>query len=282
MRRTRGTPEEVALIKPVVTSVPPTFLKTIKKSGEDVKSAATSSFKNIRDALKPKQQPKFLQYADQKSWQTLPGFSNPSTEVVDSNKTEGRFMTHRRSSVGPLKTIAQQSGLKREYSTKGKGALGRQASARKASSFGSSTGRHNSTVSSNSILTPTSGNESKLSAERRFWDAMDTHHVLPVFAAGKAYVPASFESLLVQSFYSVLTPIICDKLVCGQKHQTVMHCKMPKKLVGRKFQDVYRLFMQYHVCLFDTLFFLNRFTIIFIIVGFMLWCISEPASSIKS
>ena len=30
------------------------------------------------------------------------------------------------------------------------------------------------------------------------WDAMDTHHVLPVFASGRAFVPSSFESLLVQ------------------------------------------------------------------------------------
>lgn len=32
----------------------------------------------------------------------------------------------------------------------------------------------------------------------QLWDAMDSHHVLPVFSSAKAFVPSSFESLLVQ------------------------------------------------------------------------------------
>jgi len=75
------------------------------------------------------------------------------------------------------------------------------------------------------------------------WDAMDTHHVLPVFAAAKAYVPGSFEALLVQSYYIKLTPVICEKLVCGQFGQTMCSLPVPKELIGRRFMDLFRLFI---------------------------------------
>jgi len=35
-----------------------------------------------------------------------------------------------------------------------------------------------------------------LLAHENLWDALDSHHVLPVFAAARAFVPSSFESLL--------------------------------------------------------------------------------------
>jgi hypothetical protein len=111
------------------------------------------------------------------------------------------------------------------------------------------TRRNSSVVSNGSALLPTSAGDKQIT-ERRFWDAMDTHHVLPVFASGKAYVPASFESLLVQSFYSVLTPIICDKLVCGQNTQTVMQVDVPQVLVGRKFIDLLRKLSNHNVVCF--------------------------------
>lgn len=110
--------------------------------------------------------------------------------------------------------------------------------------------RASSVVANNIVLLPSANGESKSVTERRFWDAMDTHHVLPVFAAGKAYVPASFESLLVQSFYSVLTPIICDKLVCGQKNQTVMQAEVPEALIGRRFIDLLRTLSRHNVVCF--------------------------------
>jgi hypothetical protein len=83
--------------------------------------------------------------------------------------------------------------------------------------------------------------------EETFWDATDTHHMLPVFASARAYVPSSFMSLLVQSFFSVLTPLICEKLVCGQTGQSVVQIALPQKLSGRKFLDLYRLFCFHHV-----------------------------------
>ena len=83
-----------------------------------------------------------------------------------------------------------------------------------------------------------------------FWDAMDTHHVLPVFASGKVHVPETFETLLVQSFYNAMTPIICDKLVCGQKGQAVMQAKLPKVVDGWSFMQLYRMFSQFQVVVF--------------------------------
>lgn len=110
--------------------------------------------------------------------------------------------------------------------------------------------RSSSVVANSTALLASGTSETKQVTERRFWDAMDTHHVLPVFASGKAYVPASFESLLVQSFYSVLTPIICDKLVCGQRTQAVMQAVVPDVLVGRKFVDLLRTLAAHHVVCF--------------------------------
>ena len=85
------------------------------------------------------------------------------------------------------------------------------------------------------------------SGETKFWDATDTHHMLPVFAAARAYVPSSFESLLVQSFFGVLTPLICEKLVCGQAGQTVLQADVPSVLLGRRFLDLFRIMSYNHV-----------------------------------
>jgi hypothetical protein len=79
------------------------------------------------------------------------------------------------------------------------------------------------------------------------WDAMDTHHVLPVFASAKAFVPSSFEALLVQSFYVKLTPIICEKFVCGQLSQSMLIQLVPKELIGRRFIDIFRLYIAHQV-----------------------------------
>ena len=80
-------------------------------------------------------------------------------------------------------------------------------------------------------------------ALEELWDAMDSYHVLPVFASAKAFVPSSFESLLVQSYYVKLTPVICEKFVCGQLSQSMMCIEMPKDLVGWMFKDLFRLFV---------------------------------------
>lgn len=78
--------------------------------------------------------------------------------------------------------------------------------------------------------------------EKKLWEAIDTHYVYPVYACAKVFVPSSFETLLVQSFFVKLTPVICERFVCGQLSQTVQQVSMPASLVGRRFLDLFRLF----------------------------------------
>mmetsp|Transcript_3342 Transcript_3342/g.5229 ORF Transcript_3342/g.5229 Transcript_3342/m.5229 type:complete len:1450 (-) Transcript_3342:361-4710(-) len=116
----------------------------------------------------------------------------------------------------------------------------------------SNIGRRASTID-HSIVEAIQIKENKVepeNVENRFWDATDTHHMLPVFASARAYVPSSFESLLVQSFFGVLTPLICEKLVCGQAGQTVMQADVPISMVGRKFLDLFRIMSYHHVICF--------------------------------
>lgn len=87
----------------------------------------------------------------------------------------------------------------------------------------------------------------ELDSNDGFWDATDTHHMLPIFASARAYVPSSFESLLVQSFFNVLTPLICEKLVCGQSGQVVLQIDVPPELIGKRFLDIFRLMSSNHV-----------------------------------
>jgi len=91
------------------------------------------------------------------------------------------------------------------------------------------------------------GPSSQHAKENQLWDALTTHHMLPVFAAAKAFVPTSFESLLVQSFYLSLTPVICEKLVCGQVDQIIIQINIPKVLHGHSFVNLFRLFINYKV-----------------------------------
>lgn len=94
---------------------------------------------------------------------------------------------------------------------------------------------------------------SAVDEEEQSYDKIDTHHMLPVFASGRAYVAASFESLLVQSFFSILTPVICEKLVCGQGMQCVIQVEVPLCMVNRTFLDIFRIFSLYHVRCFGLL-----------------------------
>ena len=59
-------------------------------------------------------------------------------------------------------------------------------------------------VSSASASVGSIGGSSSHHKENKLWDALTTHHMLPVFAAAKAFVPTSFESLLVQVLFFIL------------------------------------------------------------------------------
>lgn len=86
----------------------------------------------------------------------------------------------------------------------------------------------------------TSGNKNKSGPS--FWDATNTHHMLPVFASGIAFTPATFDTLPIQSFYNTLIPAICDALICGQGHKTVHFMRVPNNFVGFEYSAVFRAF----------------------------------------
>merc|ERR1711988_859984 len=83
--------------------------------------------------------------------------------------------------------------------------------------------------------------EEVVRAEKELWETLDTFQIFPVFASARVFVPSSFESLLVQSFYVKMTPMICEKFVCGQLGQIVHQLTMPESMTGRKFLDLFRL-----------------------------------------
>lgn len=151
----------------------------------------------------------------------------------DNSQTQvGRFTSKRstiRQSVGSLANLQQRPSTQRP----------------------SVVGRRTSTVELQSEINSSTEKGGEVqradNSESEFWDATDTHHMLPVFASARAYVPSSFESLLVQSFFGVLTPLICEKLVCGQNGQSVMQVDLPRELIGRRYMDLFRLFLQHQV-----------------------------------
>ena len=87
----------------------------------------------------------------------------------------------------------------------------------------------------------------KLGINDSFWDASASHYVLPVFASGRAYVPSAFDSLLVQSFFGGLAPMICELFVSGQNHQAVLQVDIPKFFHDKTFSDLITFFISHRV-----------------------------------
>ena len=50
-----------------------------------------------------------------------------------------------------------------------------------------------------------------------------------------------------------ISPIIVEKLVCGQLRQSCHQINVPHKLEGRKFIDAFRIFLYYNVLSFGLL-----------------------------
>jgi hypothetical protein len=173
---------------------------------------------------------------------------NISRKASVSGNHEGRFTSKRSSSARSISSSVASPTKKLTFtnSARGNSLLGGQDNLRRQIS---TMHRRISTIEYDPNLEHTKENTSSydVNKEETFWDATDTHHMLPVFASARAYVPSSFMSLLVQSFFSVLTPLICEKLVCGQTGQSVVQIALPKKLVGRSFLDMYRVFCFHHV-----------------------------------
>jgi hypothetical protein len=189
-----------------------------------------------------------------------------SRKTSISGNHEGRFTTKRLSTSASRQSMLSSPSRKTSYPSSSPGAA---AGGGGGGGGGGGTGRGNSLPGQDNLRRQITTMHRRISTieyepdlehakettsaydsnkEETFWDATDTHHMLPVFASARAYVPSSFMSLLVQSFFSVLTPLICEKLVCGQTGQSVVQIALPQKLTGRKFLDLYRLFCFHHVC----------------------------------
>ena len=78
------------------------------------------------------------------------------------------------------------------------------------------------------------------SGEDDFFSILHTHHTLPVFASGRAFVPSAIENILSNSFFDVFTPLLCERLISGQKHKTMYQIDLPADFAGRRFVDLFR------------------------------------------
>jgi hypothetical protein len=70
-----------------------------------------------------------------------------------------------------------------------------------------------------------------------------TFHTLPIFASGSAFVPTAVDTILSNCFFDPMAPLMCERLLCGQKHKTMVQIDLPPCFAGRKFGDLYRAFL---------------------------------------
>lgn len=80
-----------------------------------------------------------------------------------------------------------------------------------------------------------------------FWTIDESINMLPVFASGNAYVPNSFDSLLIQSFYDSFIPKACETFICGSDHQTMVQVPIPKAMIGCFFVDLFRAYLSRYI-----------------------------------
>ena len=100
------------------------------------------------------------------------------------------------------------------------------------------------------LMVDPKGGSGGASASTSFWDATNTHHILPVFASGIAFVPSTFDTILCQSFYNTLIPSLCEAMVCGQNHKSIFLIKVPPNYIGMKFGNIFRAFNSRNVIIF--------------------------------
>ena len=81
---------------------------------------------------------------------------------------------------------------------------------------------------------------SQHAGEDDFFSILHTHHTLPVFASGRAFVPSAIENILSNSFFDVFTPLLCERLISGQNHKTMYQIDLPQDFAGRRFVDLFR------------------------------------------
>jgi hypothetical protein len=78
---------------------------------------------------------------------------------------------------------------------------------------------------------------------QELFNIFSTHHTLPIFASGSAFVPTAMDTILANCFFDPLAPLMCERLLCGQRHKTMFLLDVPPAFVGRHFVDLYRTFL---------------------------------------
>ena len=53
----------------------------------------------------------------------------------------------------------------------------------------------------------------------------------------------AIDTILANSYFDQFTPLICERLVCGQDLQTMYQIDIPTSFVNRKFVDIFRAFL---------------------------------------
>ena len=53
----------------------------------------------------------------------------------------------------------------------------------------------------------------------------------------------AIDTILANSYFDQFTPLICERLVCGQDLQTMYQIDIPATFVNRKFVDLFRAFL---------------------------------------
>jgi len=163
-------------------------------------------------------------------------------ESVSERTIVGSFATRRKSNMSRLSVTGTDSARPVSAPHEGGGMVGDLSPAgtgakKVMSSLGSSVEKIMSEARE-AVKHQISG-----SGMEMFWDAMDSHHVLPVFASGTAYIPSCFESLLVSNWFTKITPILCEKFIVGQNAQSFCLVSVPKNFIGKPFVDIFRVFL---------------------------------------
>ena len=86
-----------------------------------------------------------------------------------------------------------------------------------------------------------------------FFDFDNQPNSLPIYAGGRAFVASSFDSLLVQCFYTAIAATFFESLVIGQKYQAMFQIIVPEHLIGKLYKDVFRSFIARNILVLGIL-----------------------------
>ena len=69
------------------------------------------------------------------------------------------------------------------------------------------------------------------------------HRTYSFFSSFSSSPAVAIDTILANSYFDQFTPLICERLVCGQDQQTMYQIDVPAPFVHRKFVDIFRAFL---------------------------------------